>query len=233
MKFKKKNLNMDKSDYLFVIDTSQYAGNFERPMCAYLTGCIGECEVGREMAEIFHKDFPSQDLFENIAQVQDENGCSRPVTIWANPRWGNDGMGGHYLIKTVNQKDACAVYVKSVESIYGGYMRNTQSVLDKLEKGEKVSNWTIEGAKKEIARHQAEIDKAKKLKKVSCYLAYMSLGIWFDTKPTQKQIDLMKIRANNFASIYRSSKSYNKDFHLDIEGFRLLHFKTDTITENV
>ncbi len=35
--------------YLFVIDTDTYAGNFEREMCAYVTGQIGECEVSRLM----------------------------------------------------------------------------------------------------------------------------------------------------------------------------------------
>ena len=35
----------------FVIDTKQYAGNFEREMCAHITGHIGECEVGRDMVQ--------------------------------------------------------------------------------------------------------------------------------------------------------------------------------------
>jgi hypothetical protein len=32
--------------WLFIVDTDSYAGNFERCMCAYMTGQIGECEVG-------------------------------------------------------------------------------------------------------------------------------------------------------------------------------------------
>ncbi len=36
--------------YLFVIDTDTYAGSFEREICAYVTGQIGECEVGKEEA---------------------------------------------------------------------------------------------------------------------------------------------------------------------------------------
>ena len=32
----------------FIIDTDQYAGNFERELCAWTTGQIGECEVGKE-----------------------------------------------------------------------------------------------------------------------------------------------------------------------------------------
>jgi len=39
--------------FIFVIDTDTYAGNFERPMCAYMTGRVGECGVGEEFAEMF------------------------------------------------------------------------------------------------------------------------------------------------------------------------------------
>jgi len=42
--------------YKFIIDTDQYAGNFEREMCAYLTGTVGECGVGDEFAELFSKE---------------------------------------------------------------------------------------------------------------------------------------------------------------------------------
>jgi hypothetical protein len=34
--------------YVFIIDTEQYAGNFEREMCAYCTGILGDCEVGED-----------------------------------------------------------------------------------------------------------------------------------------------------------------------------------------
>ncbi|KKK83825.1 hypothetical protein LCGC14_2789530, partial [marine sediment metagenome] len=37
----------NKSDsWIFIIDTDSYAGNFEREMCAYITGRVGECGVG-------------------------------------------------------------------------------------------------------------------------------------------------------------------------------------------
>ena len=61
----------------FVIDTEQYAGNFEREMCAHVTGRIGECEVGDEFVdeEIANK-------FENVMDVSDDNGCYRPTTCF-------------------------------------------------------------------------------------------------------------------------------------------------------
>lgn len=225
------------SDYLFVIDTDQYAGNFEREMCAFLTGRVGDCGVGQEMAAKFHKEFGDKgdDMFENIASVPDDSGCSRPATIWPNPRYANDGMGGHYLIEKVDQKKACAAYVKSVENIYGGYIRNTQDTLNRLEKGEKVANWTVAAAKKEIARHQAEINKAKKLKKVSAYPAYMSVGIWFYEKPTAEQLDLLKARAAKFVEECAKENKERpwKQQVIKIESFRLVTFVKNSSEERL
>jgi len=78
--------------WVFIIDTDQYAGNFEREMCAYCTGTIGQCEVGKEMATLFEEDFeledgkyggednPFIDYVDNW--VMGEDGCGRPTSIW-------------------------------------------------------------------------------------------------------------------------------------------------------
>jgi len=85
--------------YLFVIDTEQYAGNFERQMAAYCTGVVGECEVGDTEAYVFSQECPEfVEQMENIiAHVPDEHECHRPVSIYATPGWWNDGLGSHYL----------------------------------------------------------------------------------------------------------------------------------------
>jgi hypothetical protein len=63
--------------YAVVIQTNSYAGNFEREMCAHITGCIGECEVGKE-----YVDEEIQKKFEKIViEEPDDNGCYRPVTL--------------------------------------------------------------------------------------------------------------------------------------------------------
>ena len=38
-----------KNGYGLVVKTNSYAGDFEREYCAYVTGQVGECEVGWEM----------------------------------------------------------------------------------------------------------------------------------------------------------------------------------------
>lgn len=83
----------------FVIDTDTYAGNFERHLVAYMTGCVGECGVGQECAEQYHREVADvqagvdEDL---VMHVADENGCHRPASIYSNPDWWNDGVGNHY-----------------------------------------------------------------------------------------------------------------------------------------
>ena len=91
--------------YLFVIDTDTYAGNFEREMCAYVTGQIGECEVGKENAEIAKQEIPEvvAKLEDLVELVPDEHGCARPVSIFPNPRYGNDGHGDHSLLTDENK----------------------------------------------------------------------------------------------------------------------------------
>jgi hypothetical protein len=68
-------MSTPKEGFGFVIETNEYAGNFEREMCAFLTGEIGECEVGEEFVD----DLPVK--FNNIMSVPDDNGCHRPVSM--------------------------------------------------------------------------------------------------------------------------------------------------------
>ncbi|MBU1976527.1 MAG: hypothetical protein KKA62_01075 [Nanoarchaeota archaeon] len=109
--------------YLFVIDTDTYAGNFERQMCAYVTGQIGECEVGKEQARLAKQEIPEvvAQLEELIKSVPDEHGCHRPVSIFPNPRYGNDGQGNQALLTAENREqfpgpayNSVAIYFNSI-----------------------------------------------------------------------------------------------------------------------
>lgn len=73
--------NIPHDCYCFVVDTDSYAGNFERDMCAYMTGCIGECEVGEEYKNLYFTEYKKEiELYDVI----DENCCRRPVTRFEN-----------------------------------------------------------------------------------------------------------------------------------------------------
>lgn len=91
---------------LFVIDTDIYAGSFEREMCAYVTGQIGECGVGRENAKLARQEIPDAIAqLENLVElVPDEHGCARPVSIFPNPKYGNDGHGNQALLTDKNRE---------------------------------------------------------------------------------------------------------------------------------
>ncbi len=92
--------------YLFVVDTNAYAGSFEREMCAYITGQTGECGVGQEQAELAKQEIPDvvAQLEKLIESIPDEHGCYRPVSIFPNPRYGNDGNGNHALLTDDNRE---------------------------------------------------------------------------------------------------------------------------------
>lgn len=91
--------------YLFVIDTNTYARNFEREMCAYVTGQIGDCGFGGAEAALAQQEIPDavMQLEDLIEQVPDEHGVERPVAIFSNPRYGNNGLGIHALLTDENR----------------------------------------------------------------------------------------------------------------------------------
>ena len=76
-----------KAEYILLVHTDSYAGNFERQMCAYMTGMTGECGVGESEADDFHSTMEERgydpDMFdEYVAQEPDDHGCHRPASIW-------------------------------------------------------------------------------------------------------------------------------------------------------
>lgn len=216
--------------YKFIIDTNKYAGNFEREMCAYLTGRIGECGVGQEFAALFEKEY---EPFENVVDVADEdNGCRRPCEIEIHPGYFNTGMGNHYSRK--NKPDDSVIladYAKSIEGYELSHIDNYKHIIKTLNEGGKYSNWTVEAAEREIKRCEKRIETAKKATKYSEYPAYMSVAIFFDSRPSQEQINLMKGRAGTFAGAKRgiSTYSWDKNFELEIEGFRFVEIKKEEV----
>ena len=64
-------------EYLIIVRTDSYAGNFERELCAHLTGIVGDCEVGDD-----YVDENIESIFEEIVKsVPDDNGTRRPVSL--------------------------------------------------------------------------------------------------------------------------------------------------------
>jgi len=146
------NLGVPKR-YLFVVDTDAYAGNFEREMCAYMTGQIGECGVGGVLAALARVEIPNvvAQLEDLIEQVPDEHGCHRPVSILPNPRYGNDGHGNHALLTEGNKPqfplpayNGLAIYFHSIPP--SGLMDSIKARAKKFASGKvKTKDYTPQG----------------------------------------------------------------------------------------
>ncbi len=76
--------------FRLVIDTDSYAGNFERDMCAYLTGQVGECTVGSDIVKWFSSDIKHLEWWQkNIVKRSNpdqESKCKRPTTAYWNDK---------------------------------------------------------------------------------------------------------------------------------------------------
>jgi len=216
--------------WIFVIDTDEYDGNFERELTAYITGQVGECGVGGEMAELYRAEAggQSEDKFDDLLEHRaDDNGCHRPCAIYPTPGWFNHGMGGHF--KEGEEAKALKDYVKQCEAIYGKeYMANPLRAKEALERGEKYSNWTMAAVEREIKRLNKQIEDARNLKNVHKYAAYMSVAIFFFDKPSPALVAVMKDRASKFVDAKRKiakkdgGPSWDAKFKLNIERFRLV-----------
>lgn len=79
---------------LVVIDTQTYAGNFERELCAWVTGMLGPSSVGEHYAKKAQAQMEYQEWWEeNIAWQEKELGTEvdYPATIWVTPGINNYG----------------------------------------------------------------------------------------------------------------------------------------------
>lgn len=77
-----------------VIDTENYAGDFERDLCAYVTGQATADGYCREIVEAFGGDISHLGWWaENIAYETDEEHGEVPVSVVATPGWFTNGEG--------------------------------------------------------------------------------------------------------------------------------------------
>lgn len=91
--------------YIFVIDCTEYSGNYERQMTAYITNRYADCEVGKEIADDISSELEEfQDEIDDLICFRtDEHGRYRPCEIIPTPGWINNGMGVHTRIPSDEQ----------------------------------------------------------------------------------------------------------------------------------
>jgi len=182
--------------WAFIIDTDSYSGNFERELCAWVTGQVGECDVGDKHAEIAQEELPDDlvNWFEHhVQQVSDDHGCRRPVTAWPTPGFFNDGMGTQWP----DDADPEAVRATYLESVREYYDKEITRCQDRIDEGKDIEGWT-----QEQDRHKATIAKAE-TEGPGHYDSCQSVAIFLNLQPPKEMLELMKERAF----------SYRKDLH--------------------
>lgn len=201
--------------YIFTVDTDQYAGSFERQLVAYMTGQIGECEVGEEEANSFREEESQEtfNLFQNIVDhVPDpDNGCIRPATIVATPGWFNTGMGNHHRDGTPDS-EALEAYKKAKYEYELKYREMHAKYLEQLRAGREVGHWTEQTLLEEIQRYDRLLAETEANTTFHKYPAFMSVGLYLNSRPPQELVKILKRRAEAFAA----KNSFN------IEGYRLI-----------
>lgn len=211
---------MNENCWIFVIDTNQYAGNFEREICAYITGEIGDCSVGDEMLTFFAEETDKNKEFfkKHILQICDEDGCSHPCEIYINPNWLKLGYGSTYRKNNLKEeKKALISHKKQCKHHIDSEIEKMESYKKRLEKGEETiikAGWTKESIDKRIEKIKSEFNCAK----IETYPAYNSVAIFFKSKPTEAVIKLMKKRAKEYV---KNFDYYTKE-KIKIEQFRLI-----------
>lgn len=198
----------DKDCWLVVVDTNHYAGNFERPMVAWMTGCSGDCGAGKEIAEKAEEDLAVEAISDLVMSTADDHGTRRPATIWPTPGFFNDGMGGHYQDDT-DPKLVEETYLRSVRDYAENHIM--RSYEDK------------EYSKAEADKFIAERPKAGR------HPAYKSVAVAFRDRPTDDQFRFMAARAMEYAKGEIDPMDCPKD--LVISAVRLIRYeivKTET-----
>jgi hypothetical protein len=224
-----------KNNWIFIIDTDSYAGNFERDMCAYVTGIVGECEVGDEFAALYDKEVNTDGLesvfLDYLEQRADEHGCHRPTSLWPTKGWLSVGNDGAVREEDWNQEEADKAWQEGQAEIYRGYRKQMEMAVVGQH------GWTQESKDKELARREEAIAKALQ-EKAPKSAPNNSVAIFFEKKPTVSMVTFMKDRAYKFAAAKRKiaedeNISYEKNFKLTIHGFRLVKETTKETEEEI
>jgi len=162
--------------FIFVVDTEQYAGNFEREMTAYCTGIIGECEKGKEHAALFKEECPdfTKLMYNIVAQVPDEHGCHRPTSIYPTPGFWNDGMGNEYPDLEHGKQHTIDKYRETIRE----YQMTSGGMKDK------------------------DADTAMPGK----HSSYQSVAMFFHERPSIETLGFLMTRAKKFTEVWKNYK---------------------------
>lgn len=96
---------MSEKLYIFVVDTNSYAGNFNREMCAYMTGMWDNETHGGEQAEIFESEVGFDAFSELVNPQVDEYGLLSPQRLEQTPPSNKYNSVGIFLNDVPSQPE--------------------------------------------------------------------------------------------------------------------------------
>jgi len=206
----------------FVVDTDKYAGNFERELCAYMTGQVGECGVGEENAKRFEREVDeatAERMEWIVGMAPDDHGCHHPAKIYFMPGWFNNGHGGHFR---EDDPDAEAKALVARDEAIRKYAEGTirKCYADKTYANAQADKYLQENLGEPLAR----------------YPAYQSVAIVLNEEPTEEDIAFLKERAYAYDGLTRVShidKSIKARSVFNIEGFRIVKERTASESTSV
>lgn len=195
-----------------VIDTEQYAGNFEREMCAYLTGQFVDSGVGMKISAVVLEEIKHLDWWKcYIAQEANEHGIERPVSIYPTPGWINNGMDGHYRDVPEEYERAQQERIASTIKYQAPQVKAAQDRLDTGNfEAERPGAWTKEACECQIAECEVTVQRATK-QGLHRWPAYLSVAIFVDEFPPQEVLAELKERASEFVDNLTTSAGYLAD----------------------
>lgn len=189
----------------FIVDTNSYSGNFEREMCAFMTGVVGECEVGAKYADRFLNEFDEELNF--ITDKPDEHGCYRPVQICPTAGVWNNGMGFYY---GAGQEELALEHWKN------NMILRHEKQLEELRQ-------TTDGDSDVAQKIKSDIQKCKETTEPAKNTVHQSILIHVHREPTADEIALLKERAELFG----------KEEGIEITGYRLLFEERESNTLSI
>lgn len=209
--------------HILVIDTEQYAGNFEREMCAYITGQTGQCGVGEGYALEYEDNMSHLQWWNNhIVQMPDDEEYStlRPCAIWATPGWFNNGMGEHYRDTPENETEALEKAISEFKLYKKSQVDMVeQRLIEQNFEEHKVGGWTKQACISFLNSYKNDLS----ISTLTKHPAYMSVAIFVDEFPPKDVWDDFMKRAQEFAAIYEDFSG--KRLELNITGFRQIETK--------
>jgi hypothetical protein len=188
--------------FSFIIDTDKYAGNFEREICAFVTGRIGEDGVGEEEGTQYIKDgYDPLEFVENRFDEDDlEDDTYRPVNVYPTPGWFNHGLGKEF--KDGEEEKALKILKQDAAD-------NCKKQNDKIKN---YKHWPLESREQSIKQNTETMLAVVQRETIIKYPAYLSVAIFCSRQPTTDEMFFMQERA----------RLYVKDRNINISGFRLL-----------